>query len=67
MVPFNGGGSMIKSVTKENVLYNDSPHIFEAGTPNIAEIIGLGSALDFIEDLDQKAVQEYEIKSIRLC
>ncbi len=62
MIPFNGGGDMIKSVTKENVLYNDSPHIFEAGTPNIAEIIGLGSALDFIENLDQRAVLEYEIK-----
>ena len=62
MIPFNGGGDMIKSVTKDNVLYNDAPHIFEAGTPNIAEIIGLGSALDFIESLDQTAVQEYEIK-----
>ncbi len=62
MIPFNGGGDMIKSVTKDGVSYNDSPHKFEAGTPNIAEFIGLGSAFDFIESLDQKAVQEYENK-----
>ena len=51
---------MIKSVTKENVLYNGPPYIWSRYS-NMAEIIGLGSAFDFIQSLDQ-AVQEYEIK-----
>jgi cysteine desulfurase/selenocysteine lyase len=61
MVPFNGGGDMIKIVTKEDVSYNESPHIFEAGTPSIAEIIGLGTALDFMGSLDYAAVNKYEL------
>ena len=63
MVPFNGGGEMIKSVTKDDVIYNKSPFLFEAGTPGIAEIIGLGAAIDFVQNLDRKSVLEYE-KSI---
>jgi len=63
MVPFNGGGEMIRSVTKDDVIYNKSPFLFEAGTPGIAEIIGLGAAIDFVQNLDRKSVLEYE-KSI---
>ena len=61
MVPFNGGGEMIRSVTKDDVIYNKSPFLFEAGTPGIAEIIGLGAAIDFVQNLDRKSVLEYEM------
>ena len=63
MVPFLGGGEMIRNVSKDDVTYNEAPFLFEAGTPGIAEIIGLGAAIDFIQDLDRKSVLEYE-KSI---
>ena len=63
MVPFIGGGEMIRNVSKDNITYNQSPFLFEAGTPGIAEIIGLGAAIDFVQNLDRKAVFDYE-KSI---
>ena len=63
MVPFIGGGEMIRNVSKDDITYNQSPFLFEAGTPGIAEIIGLGAAIDFVQDLDRKAVLDYE-KSI---
>jgi cysteine desulfurase/selenocysteine lyase len=63
MVPFIGGGEMITNVSKDNITYNQSPFLFEAGTPGIAEIIGLGAAIDFVQNLDRKAVLDYE-KSI---
>ena len=61
MVPFNGGGEMIKNVSKDDVTFNQSPFLFEAGTPGIAEIIGLGAAIDFVLSFDRKSVLEYEI------
>ena len=61
MVPFNGGGEMIKSVSKDNITYNQSPFLFEAGTPGIAEMIGLGAAMDFVQCLDRKSVLDYEL------
>ncbi len=61
MVPFIGGGEMIKSVSKDDVTFNQSPFLFEAGTPGIAEIIGLGAAIDFVRAFDRKSVLEYEI------
>ncbi len=60
MEPFIGGGEMIKSVSKDEITYNQSPFLFEAGTPGIAEIIGLGAAIDFVQSLDRDAVLEYE-------
>ena len=60
MVPFIGGGEMIRNVSKDNITYNQSPFLFEAGTPGIAEIIGLGAAIDFVQNLDRKAVLDYE-------
>jgi cysteine desulfurase/selenocysteine lyase len=60
MVPFLGGGEMIRNVSKDNVTYNQAPFLFEAGTPGIAEIIGLGAAIDFVQSLDRKSVLEYE-------
>ena len=60
MEPFIGGGEMIRDVSKDNVTYNKSPFLFEAGTPGIAEIIGLGAAIDFVQSLDRNSVLEYE-------
>jgi cysteine desulfurase / selenocysteine lyase len=49
MPPFQGGGSMISSVSWQKTVYQDPPHKFEAGTPNIADVIALGSAIEMIE------------------
>ena len=48
MPPWQGGGDMILSVTFEKTTYNDLPYKFEAGTPNIAGVIGLGAAVDYL-------------------
>lgn len=58
--PYQGGGDMIKSVSFEKTVYNDLPHKFEAGTPNIAGGIGLGAAVDYLEELDWKAIHIHE-------
>jgi cysteine desulfurase/selenocysteine lyase len=60
MQPFIGGGSMINHVGTESVSYNIAPHKFEAGTPAIIPMIGLGAAIDFIETLGMENVFEYE-------
>ena len=51
MPPFLGGGEMIKEVRFEGTVFNDAPHKFEAGTPNIAGFIGLGAAVDYLSAL----------------
>ena len=61
MDPYQGGGDMIKSVTFEKTIYNDVPHIFEAGTPNIVGAIGLGKAIDFIEKTTLEKIEEHEM------
>lgn len=60
MPPYQGGGSMIKSVTLQQTTYADIPFRFEAGTPHIAGIIGLGAALDYVETLGLEAIIESE-------
>ncbi|MBY0316255.1 MAG: cysteine desulfurase [Bdellovibrionales bacterium] len=50
--PFEGGGSMISQVSWESVVYQDTPHKFEAGTPNISSVLGLGEAIDFMKKYD---------------
>ncbi len=60
MRPFKGGGDMIKTVAKEAVTYNDPPHKFEAGTPNIVQVIGLGAAVDYLERLGMDAIAAHE-------
>jgi cysteine desulfurase / selenocysteine lyase len=60
MPPWQGGGEMILSVTFEKSEYQDPPHRFEAGTPDIAGAIGLGAALDFIEELGRDNILEHE-------
>jgi len=58
--PYQGGGDMIKTVTFEKTTYNELPHKFEAGTPNIAGGIASGAALDYINQLDWEAVHAHE-------
>jgi cysteine desulfurase/selenocysteine lyase len=60
MPPFQGGGDMIKSVTFEKTLYNDLPYKFEAGTPHIAGVIGLGAAIDYVTELGLDRAEAYE-------
>jgi len=56
MPPFLGGGEMIKEVRFEATTYNDPPHRFEAGTPNIAGFVGWGVALDFLQNVGREAI-----------
>lgn len=60
MPPFMGGGDMIKSVHLRESEWNDIPHKFEAGTPNIAHAVGLGAAVDYLDDLGMENVQAHE-------
>ncbi|HWG89267.1 MAG TPA: cysteine desulfurase [Candidatus Thermoplasmatota archaeon] len=60
MDPFLYGGEMIRRVTVEETTYNDLPWKFEAGTPNIAEGVGLAAAMDYLDKLGMDNVREYE-------
>ncbi|MGL4490130.1 MAG: cysteine desulfurase [Rhizobiaceae bacterium] len=60
MRPFLGGGEMIRDVTMENVTYGDTPHRFEAGTPPIAEAIGLGAALNYMDTIGRERILAHE-------
>jgi cysteine desulfurase/selenocysteine lyase len=60
MRPFMGGGDMIKEVTKDQVIYNDPPMKFEAGTPGIVQTIGLGAALDYMMGIGMDAIAAHE-------
>ena len=60
MPPFLGGGEMIKEVRFEASVYNDAPHKFEAGTPNIAGFVGLGAAVDYLSALGMNNVDARE-------
>jgi cysteine desulfurase/selenocysteine lyase len=51
MPPWHGGGEMIVSVSLETSTYKEAPHRFEAGTPNIADAVGLGAAVDYLESI----------------
>jgi cysteine desulfurase/selenocysteine lyase len=60
MPPYQGGGDMIRSVSFEKTLYNDLPWKFEAGTPNIAGAIGLGSAIRYLQTIGMVQIAKYE-------
>jgi cysteine desulfurase/selenocysteine lyase len=60
MQPWQGGGNMIRDVTFEKTIYADPPAKFEAGTPNIADAIGLGAALDYVTRLGRERIAAYE-------
>ncbi len=60
MPPYQGGGDMIKSVTFEKTIYNDLPYKFEAGTPHISGVIGLGAAVDYLNGIGLERITPYE-------
>jgi cysteine desulfurase/selenocysteine lyase len=60
MPPYQGGGDMIASVTFEKTTYNTLPYKFEAGTPNIAGTIGLGAAIDYLNQIGIERIARYE-------
>jgi cysteine desulfurase / selenocysteine lyase len=60
MPPFQGGGDMIASVTFEKTVYNRLPYKFEAGTPNIADTIGLGAAIEYLNHLGLDEIERHE-------
>jgi cysteine desulfurase/selenocysteine lyase len=60
MPPWQGGGNMIQDVTFERTLYQGAPARFEAGTGNIADAVGLGAALDYVERIGLETIQRYE-------
>jgi len=62
MQPFNGGGDMIREVHKYETSWNDLPYKFEAGTPNIADVIGFSAAIDYLENIGMDKVREHEIE-----
>ena len=60
MPPYQGGGDMIKMVSMKETQYNDLPYKFEAGTPNIAGVIGLGAAIDYVNKIGLENISTYE-------
>ena len=60
MPPFLTGGSMIETVTMETATYLDAPKRFEAGVPNMAQVVGLGAAVDYLEGIGLSAIHEHE-------
>jgi cysteine desulfurase/selenocysteine lyase len=67
MDPFLGGGEMIHEVWLDHSTFEEAPHKFEAGTPNIAQVIGLGAAVDYLQSLTMQAVAEHEIWLTRIA
>lgn len=61
MRPFMGGGDMIKEVFKFHTNYNEIPYKFEAGTPNIADVVGFGAAIDYLEKIGMENIRRHEI------
>lgn len=62
MNPFHGGGDMIKEVHKYETTWNDLPYKFEAGTPNIADVIGFGAAIDYLSNIGMDKIRQHEIE-----
>jgi cysteine desulfurase/selenocysteine lyase len=67
MPPWQGGGDMILTVSFEKTTYNDLPWKFEAGTPNISGVVGLGAAMDYIESLGLDAIAAHEQRLLTLA
>lgn len=61
LAPYQGGGEMIAEVSEHSVVYADAPHKFEAGTPAIAEVIGLGAAIEWLTAQDRAAIHAHEV------
>jgi len=60
MPPYHGGGEMIETVTFEKTTYNELPHKFEAGTPDISGVVALGAAAEYINAIGHEAIQQHE-------
>jgi len=60
MPPFNGGGEMIHEVFEDHITYGEPPHKFEAGTPAIAQAIGLGAAIDYVNSVGKARIRAHE-------
>ncbi|MCI4662952.1 MAG: SufS family cysteine desulfurase [Neomegalonema sp.] len=60
MRPFMGGGDMIRTVEQDAITYNDPPHKFESGTPGIAQMIGLGAAIDYLQGIGMDKIAAHE-------
>ena len=58
--PYQGGGEMIKDVTFEKTTYNELPYKFEAGTPSVGDVLGLGAAIDYIQGLGMEMIARHE-------
>lgn len=65
MPPYQGGGDMITRVTFAKTEYREIPYKFEAGTPNIVGVIGLGAAIDYLNQLDTAAIQKHEAELLK--
>jgi cysteine desulfurase/selenocysteine lyase len=61
MNPFHGGGDMIREVHKYETTWNDLPYKFEAGTPNIADVVGFGAAIDYLSNIGMDVIRQHEI------
>ncbi|HEX2294352.1 MAG TPA: cysteine desulfurase [Actinomycetota bacterium] len=62
MPPFHGGGEMIREVWSDRATFAEVPHKFEAGTPNVAQVVGMGAAIEYLEELGMDAVRAHEIE-----
>lgn len=62
MNPFHGGGDMIREVHKYETTWNDLPYKFEAGTPNIADVVGFGAAIDYLTKIGMDNIREHEVE-----
>ncbi|MDP3742584.1 MAG: cysteine desulfurase [Candidatus Micrarchaeota archaeon] len=67
MPPYQTGGHMIKTVTKQTATWNDVPWKFEAGTSNIAGAVGLGAAIEYLEKIGMKKVERYNAELVSYC
>ncbi|MCR5506690.1 MAG: SufS family cysteine desulfurase [bacterium] len=62
MPPYQLGGDMVESVSLDKVIFKQAPSKFEAGTPPITEVVGLGSAIDFLENIGMEKIEDYSLK-----
>jgi cysteine desulfurase/selenocysteine lyase len=62
MTPYQGGGDMIREVHKYETTWNDLPYKFEAGTPNIADVIGFAKAIEYLEKIGMDNIRNHELE-----
>ncbi len=67
MPPYQGGGDMIRQVRFEKSLWNEVPYKFEAGTPNIADVIAFGAAIDYLNEMDRSAAHAHEQRLLEIA